>query len=64
MMNISCCQILEYPDRIGVNVSLIMGPKGTDTSIVGLIAKIHVDSKNYFNSNKIVSLLCLGLICV
>ena len=58
MMNISCCQILEYPD------SFIMGPKGTDTSIVGLIAKIHVDSKNYFNSNKIVSLLCLGLICV
>ena len=27
MMNISCCQILESPHRIGVNVSLIMGPK-------------------------------------
>ena len=27
LMNISCCKILESSHRIGVNVSLIMGPK-------------------------------------
>ena len=42
MMNISCCQILESnPLRMGVYVSPIMGSKGADTSVAGLISKIE-----------------------